>query len=1361
MSSDPHTPQPELAGSSSTTSRSSVLWYSARQVSGRRYPHLSSRGRRRLGTLKIISHNINGLSSKVSSAVKLWNALGADIVLLQETHLSPATAELLQTPLSQWVCYWAHNRPSRRGYGISSKASAGVGILIRKRCLVQYGGHISVVDGYSHSSSKGHHLAKKVDWMGHQLHLASLYLPSDSQSREQYIRRNIKALSASSKVGSRVCCWGGDFNFVADPTLDRISNGVPAISAADQRSAAQWAHVAPELVDCFRSRHPSQRAYSYHHRTGCSRLDRFYIHNGGMPYVMQSGVATKRDAARSSFLSDHRPAFVTLLHRRAFSIADPTSARHRGRSLPPKVHTEFREDPDLLEAYIEAVASAAAAAPPSARGLLAWWPSFKTEVADIARKLNTQHRRNYSERLAAAETVVETIHTRIAQGEPTAAGELGAARRAAKKLAITPSQQTANQKWLHARELPNPSMTARLSGPIDVACGPALKGRGGRLESAPGCCADIMVDHYAATSKRPTTCPAAQVEVLAALDGHAQLPAEACGSLDVSEAEVKAALKNARFTAPGMDRLPAVLYRIASSTFIPLLARLFTAIGVSGTLPDGFTSGVIVPFHKGGDRTIPKQYRPITLLNTDYRLLAALLGARLSTYLPEVIDPVQTAFLRGRSIGENILFLQLLPHALAQDQRSGLVAFCDFNKAYDTIDRSFLLKVMEKLGASAGLLKWVTLLLTATSARALVMGTLSKLASFEAGVRQGCPLAPLLYLFLGEALLAYLKSKGIGLQQPSHPDLPPLPTSILAGPTSITALDFLQAETCIPAPPSKPGARVTALQYADDFKAFLSSPLEVPAFVQNMQTFGAASGQHLNLEKSKLLPIGMAYELSGPTIAGLSVVSQASALGVTFSHYTEPARIDEEGFTKRITKSFKRISSCGLSAFGRGFASAAYGVSSFLHAAEFVGLSPAHSQKITQLISTLVDRDGAEARFAGVRSDLLGGPPVLGGFGALPLLEHLQARAAKWIIRAITHGTTAPWAALAWSLLARALPLPIPPLQLYTQHTEFLDQTLAIETVAFPTLPPPLQRLMAAATALPHLCRRVASPNGTISLSTDWLPLSALIYWRLTRHECYVLKLLQLGTPSWPPTAEAQTARDRPALWQYSVKLGTRFLSQPIILERAQRFADFTTEVSEAPGVSHTPLSLVHAMESTLTPLWKLPIANELKEPFWRCFMDALPTAARLHKRQKCGCGTGTVLPARKHHFGDCPIATVVLTTIQTHLPNVADNLALSLRSASPPTGIHSGIWGIVCLAACSAMDAGRRYLWRRINKSKERRTLDLRDRAGDLALRHFWSFLHETSSSPLPSTWRSVVGPSHPFMHWDSATTSWCITQT
>ena len=87
---------------------------------------------------------------------------------------------------------------------------------------------------------------------------------------------------------------------------------------------------------------------------------------------------------------------------------------------------------------------------------------------------------------------------------------------------------------------------------------------------------------------------------------------------------------------------------------------------------------------KGGDRTQAAQYRPITLLNTDYRLLAAVLGSRLGPHLPDVIDPVQTAFLRGRSIGKNIWFLQMLPHALAADGRSGVVAICNAKRVLRT-----------------------------------------------------------------------------------------------------------------------------------------------------------------------------------------------------------------------------------------------------------------------------------------------------------------------------------------------------------------------------------------------------------------------------------------------------------------------------------------------------------------------------------------------------------------------------------------------------------------------------------------------------------------------------------------------------
>ena len=189
--------------------------------------------------------------------------------------------------------------------------------------------------------------------------------------------------------------------------------------------------------------------------------------------------------------------------------------------------------------------------------------------------------------------------------------------------------------------------------------------------------------HCASVSAQRAVDAEAQATVLAALDGHAQLAESAGGGTAVSAAEVKAALRKARPTAAGLDGLKVHLYRAARDLFVPLLTRLFTAIGEQDRMPPGYHTGVIVPLHKGGpDRTRASQYRPITLLNLDYRLLAAVLATRLSSCLPGVIDPVQTAFLRDRSIGENIWFLQLLPHALAGEGRSAVVAVCDFVKAF-------------------------------------------------------------------------------------------------------------------------------------------------------------------------------------------------------------------------------------------------------------------------------------------------------------------------------------------------------------------------------------------------------------------------------------------------------------------------------------------------------------------------------------------------------------------------------------------------------------------------------------------------------------------------------------------------------
>jgi len=79
----------------------------------------------------------------------------------------------------------------------------------------------------------------------------------------------------------------------------------------------------------------------------------------------------------------------------------------------------------------------------------------------------------------------------------------------------------------------------------------------------------------------------------------------------------------------------------------PHLAALYTAIGLTGCTPAGFTDGTVNLLHKGGDKALIVNHRPITLLNTNYRTLAKCLAHQWGPALTTSIWPEQTAFLPG------------------------------------------------------------------------------------------------------------------------------------------------------------------------------------------------------------------------------------------------------------------------------------------------------------------------------------------------------------------------------------------------------------------------------------------------------------------------------------------------------------------------------------------------------------------------------------------------------------------------------------------------------------------------------------------------------------------------------------------
>ena len=511
------------------------------------------------------------------------------------------------------------------------------------------------------------------------------------------------------------------------------------------------ASLTPPLVDAYRHLHPHRRSFTYHGPGGsdgrtASRLDRIYVSPVLAPRVF-------RCLASPLTVSDHRPVVLHLL---------PIIPTHRGRGLR-RTRMDFWEHGQLRQDWSEWLQDKAGSAPDDPQTLLAWWPTFKSELTSFTSSLNSTCRPQQApseEEQAARHALEEATASVEALGAPpqTIENVLEARRRFITASAADAGQLELQRRfsWIRDGERPSPVLTKLIRPPKASRQMAALRCISGGLVIDGRQMAHLMASAFAAFSVEPPPAPAAAAEVLSAVGKHASpIPhhmVEAAGAQEVTPEEVRHAARITQpGTSPGPDGIPPELWRRGGDVLYPLLAKVFSAIGQLGSTPEEMLDGVVVPIFKAGDAAQPGNYRPITLLNTDYRLLAKILNSRLTPALAQALGPEQTAFLPGRLIGDNIAFMQMLPEVLRSNAARGLptsaaLAFLDFRKAYDTVSRSFLFAAMSAMGAGPGLIRWTSALLSSTKAAAMVNGFVSPPVSWSAGVHQGCPLSPALYL---------------------------------------------------------------------------------------------------------------------------------------------------------------------------------------------------------------------------------------------------------------------------------------------------------------------------------------------------------------------------------------------------------------------------------------------------------------------------------------------------------------------------------------------------------------------------------------------------------------------------------------
>jgi hypothetical protein len=152
-------------------------------------------------------------------------------------------------------------------------------------------------------------------------------------------------------------------------------------------------------------------------------------------------------------------------------------------------------------------------------------------------------------------------------------------------------------------------------------------------------------------------------------------------------------------------------------------------------------------------------YRPIALCNLVYKIISKIIATRIKSCLSFGISKEQFGFLEGRQITDAIGVVQEALHSIKVKNLRALVLKLDLIKAYDRVDWGFLRLVLLQVGLSLEATDWILGCVTSTNFVVLINGRPSSFFKSSRGLRQGCPLSPLLFLLIVEGLSRVIQSQ--------------------------------------------------------------------------------------------------------------------------------------------------------------------------------------------------------------------------------------------------------------------------------------------------------------------------------------------------------------------------------------------------------------------------------------------------------------------------------------------------------------------------------------------------------------------------------------------------------------------------